>query len=100
MNAKIPALALIVALPLCATAAQPEPAGITMDCARPALPSQQQVARLAGLDNFGQVYAARERLMRQGLRACERGARQVVIVWIPAPGKPSSPAVASIEGTR
>lgn len=42
------------------------------DCARPSLPTQRQVGEWTGLQNFGQVYAARERLMADIGRACRR----------------------------
>lgn len=54
---------------------------ITIDCQRPKLPSQQAVARLTGIDNFGQAYAMRARLMTDARRACLRnpGVDQVVM---------------------
>lgn len=57
--------------------------GIAIDCAHPLLPSQAEVSSLTGVENFGQAYAERTRLMQQALRACQRGAARVVIVRDP-----------------
>lgn len=103
MNASTSALILVLALTaaLPANAAEPtaQTPGIVIDCAAPALPSQQEVSVLTGIENYGQAYAARARLMQQGLRACKRGAKHVVIV-----NQPSSPqklpAIASIDDRR
>ncbi|CAM5614568.1 hypothetical protein [Rhodanobacter lindaniclasticus] len=38
----------------------------------PRLPTQREVGEWTGLHNFGQVYAARERLMAGIGRACQR----------------------------
>ena len=51
------------------------------DCAHPALPRQREVADWTGLDNFGQVYAARGRLMLGIARACQApGVERVRVV--------------------
>lgn len=69
---------------LTAAPAVAAPPSLLIDCARPVLPDQQAVARLTGLDNPGQVYAARARLMAEAGRACHRdGAQQVRIVLAP-----------------
>ncbi|RDZ26545.1 hypothetical protein DX914_16285 [Lysobacter silvisoli] len=61
------------------------PAALTVDCQRPALPRQQALAQLTGIDNLGQAYAVRSRLMAQAARACQRtGTQQVRIVSQPA----------------
>lgn len=51
------------------------------ECAPPRLPAQRQVGEWAGLHNFGQVYAARERLMARIGRVCQRhGVSRVQVV--------------------
>ena len=52
---------------------------LAFDCNAAQLPSQQDVARLFGTHNFGQTYRAREQLMRNVRRDCQRGVRQVVV---------------------
>jgi hypothetical protein len=69
-----------------ATQAEEAAAGtITVDCARPSLPSQQDIARLTGVDNFGQAYRARARLMVDAQRACQSPIAKVRLVLAPAP---------------
>ena len=66
------------------------------DCTSPRLPSQRQVGEWTGLHNFGQVYAARERLMAGIGRACQRpgvGRVQVVMHRL-AQGEPRIVAMA------
>lgn len=53
---------------------------ITIDCQRPLLPSQQDIARLTGVDNLGQAYTVRTRLMIDTQRACQRNAGIVQLV--------------------
>ena len=64
--------------------------GFVADCASPRLPTQRQVGAWTGLHNFGQVYAARERLMAGIGRACQRrGVDRVQVVMRPvAQGEP------------
>jgi len=58
--------------------------GFVADCASPRLPTQRQVEAWTGLHNFGQVYAARERLMAGIGRACQRrGVVRVQVVMHP-----------------
>ena len=90
------ALALAAALPSNAAEPPAQTPGIIIDCARPVLPSQDEVSSLTGIENFGQAYAERGRLMQQGLRACKRGAKQVVIVS-PSQPRPDAPAVARLD---
>ncbi len=82
MNTRLAALLLSVAT--FAAAAQPAPdpmaPSITIDCQRPLLPSQQAIARLTGIDNMGQAYAVRTRLMVDTQRACQRNAGLVRLV--------------------
>jgi len=78
--AKTLALALAATMPLSALASPPQPVEIVVDCAHPALPSQQEFARFTGIDNFGQAYAMRARVMIRAQRACKRGAGQVRVV--------------------
>ncbi len=66
------------------------------DCTSPRLPTQRQVGEWTGLHNFGQVYAARERLMAGIGRACQRrGVGRVQVVTHPlADGQPRIVAMA------
>jgi hypothetical protein len=66
------------------------------DCTSPRLPAQRQAGEWTGLHNFGQVYAARERLMARIGRACQqRGVGRVQVVMGPlAQGEPRIVAVA------
>ncbi|HET6431264.1 hypothetical protein [Dyella sp.] len=66
------------------------------DCTAPRLPTQRQVSAWTGLHNFGQVYAARERLMAGIGRACQRrGVDRVQVMMHPlAQGEPRIVAVA------
>lgn len=66
------------------------------DCTSPHLPTQRQVGEWTGLHNFGQVYAARERLMAGISRACQRrGVGRVQVVMHPlAQGEPRIVAMA------
>ncbi len=66
------------------------------DCTSPRLPTQRQVGEWTGLHNFGQVYAARERLMAGIGRACQqRGVGHVQVVMHPlAPSEPRIVAMA------
>jgi hypothetical protein len=66
------------------------------DCTSPRLPTQRQVGAWTGLHNFGQVYAARERLMAGIGRACQRrGVGRVQVVTHPlAQGEPRIVAIA------
>ena len=63
-----------------ASASPPEPATITIDCARPTLPSQQAIARLTGVDNFSQAYAVRARLMGDAKRACQSAGKVQLVL--------------------
>ncbi len=70
--------ALAAALQLAAASSQAQ-GNLTISCTSRHLPSQQAVGRTLGLNNFGQVYVARERLMQDVERACRKGATQVVV---------------------
>ena len=98
-SALILALALTAASPVSGAELPTQAPGIVIDCARPSLPSQDEVSSLTGIGNFGQAYAARNRLMQQGLRACKRGAKHVVIVS-PTQTRPDAPAVARVDSER
>jgi hypothetical protein len=80
-NTRALALLLAAALPTIAVAAPPEAVTVMIDCQRPQLPSQQAIARLTGVDNFGQAYAVRARLMVDSQRACQNnvGAVQLTL---------------------
>ena len=80
MKTVIAAALLITILPLYAQASSPQPIPFVVDCAHPALPSQSDVARFTGVDNFTQVYATRTRLMQQAARECRRGVAKVTLV--------------------
>ena len=79
--------ALAVLVPLGAKAETPAAGSVTVDCARPRLPSQQDVARLTGADNFRQAYTVRARLMVDIQRACQNPVGKVQLVVAPEPGK-------------
>ena len=97
--AKTLALALATAMPLSALASPPQPVEITIDCAHPALPSQQEFARFTGIDNFGLAYAMRARVMIRTQRACKRGAGQVRVV-LELPKRAPAPALAQADISR
>lgn len=60
-------------------------AEVLVDCSSRALPSQKAIGEMLGQHNFGQVYAARSRLMVEASRACQReGTSQVRLVLAPA----------------
>ncbi|HEY5805539.1 MAG TPA: hypothetical protein VIT90_17820 [Lysobacter sp.] len=81
--AVMPAMAAAAEAPI-----EPGIQSITVDCQRPLLPSQQAVSRLTGIDNFGQAYAMRARLMSEARRACLRNPGIVrVVVTRPQPGR-------------
>ena len=61
MKTQIAAVVFAAILPICAQASQPQPIPMIIDCAHPALPSQQDVARFTGIDNFAQAYACSSR---------------------------------------
>ncbi len=92
----------IFALGFCAAlsagAAETPSPSITIDCAHPVLPSQAEVASLTGIENFGQAYAERTRLMQQAARACRGGVKQVVLVRDPQQRDPQQ--VARTETNR
>jgi uncharacterized protein len=76
---------VLIAAPAAAT--PPQAVSLLIDCERPALPDQQAVARLTGIDNLSQAYAVRARLMADASRACHRdGARHVRLVLAPQAG--------------
>ncbi len=65
------------------------------DCSSLRLPTQRQVGEWTGLHNFGQVYAARERLMAGIGRACQqRGVDRVQVVMQPL--SPSEPRIVAM----
>lgn len=90
MNIRILATAGLAALlPLAAGAQSPTaetapveatPLWLDVACARPELPKQQDFARLAGIDNFGQAYALRSRTMVNVQHHCQAGAQTVRLV--------------------
>lgn len=66
------------------------------ECTSLRLPTQRQVGEWTGMHNFGQVYAARERLMAGIGRACQRrGVGRVQVVMHPlVQGEPRIVAIA------
>lgn len=91
MNVHPLILTLLAALPSAGAASPTQATDLRVDCAHPALPSQRAVAEFAGVANFSQAYALRERLMLDVQRACKRGAGQVRLVREvqPADGGPT-----------
>lgn len=94
MKLRIPlALGMLAALAMPACAQEPLPslppiqvAPFIAECAHTSLPSQRLVEEWTGLHNFGQVYAARERLMARIGRACQQpGVDRVQLVMHPGP---------------
>lgn len=83
MKTQIAAALFAAILPLCAQASQPQLIPLVVDCANPVLPSQHDVARFTGIDNFAQAYAVRTRLLQQSARECRRGVASVTLVLKP-----------------
>lgn len=94
---KSPAFILLPMLALsspCAFAADAAPP-LAIDCDHVHLPAQQAFARVAGIDNFGQAYAARARTMVRVERMCQQGTSTVLLVTQPAsPSQDSKTALA------
>lgn len=87
MNAWTLMLAFAAALPAAAAASPPQPVDVVIECGRPALPSQRDVSRLTGIDNFSQAYDTRAKLMAEAHRACQtEGVDKVLLVWEGHPG--------------
>ncbi|MFC5570851.1 hypothetical protein ACFPN1_12345 [Lysobacter yangpyeongensis] len=80
MNARYVFL-LAIALPATAAAAPPTPSPIVVDCAQRNWPSLERVAQETGLSAFDPVEHARKRAIVAGLRACRRGAGELLIVF-------------------
>jgi hypothetical protein len=82
MNIRLAVLLVAFVAPAAVAQSAPDAVAptITIDCQRPLLPSQQDVARLTGVDNLGQAYLVRTRLMIDTQRACQRNAGIVQIV--------------------
>lgn len=99
MNAPSMLLTLLAALPLASVAALPTTPALRVDCARPVLPAQREVAELVGIANIGQAYAARTRLMQDVQRACKRGVSQVQLVREPRKAG-AEPAVAVVDAAQ
>ena len=95
MNVWTLMLAFAAVLPATATASPPQPIDVTVDCDRPALPTQHDVSRLTGIDNFTQAYDTRVRLMAEAHRACQAdGVEKVLLVWERFPKPARAVAVA------
>lgn len=78
-SARISLTALLVtALPLASLAAS-TPGQLTLRCPVQSLPSQQAIGTALDLHNFGQVFAARQRLMQVARRACNMGVERIVV---------------------
>lgn len=65
---------------------------VRVDCANRVMPSQADVSAGLGLDNFGQAYAARTRLLNIVNRACKQAAGGRVELVLQAPRRPNAPA--------
>ena len=87
MKAPIAVILLANILPLCVQASSPQPFPFVVHCAHPTLPSQIDVARFTGVDNFTQLYATRTRLMLQAAQECRHGVAQVTLVMQQANGE-------------
>lgn len=100
MKTSFAAVLLAITLPVCAQASSPQPIPFVVQCAHPVLPTQADVARFTGVDNFAQLYATRTRLMQQAGRECRRGVAQVTLVMQQA-GSDKLPGrrFASTQGT-
>ena len=81
MNSRLclPAAALLATCSASALAENPVPslppvqaARFVADCAHPVLPGQREVGEWTGWNDPGQAYAARDRLMHDIARACQR----------------------------
>lgn len=70
-------------LPLWAHASQPQSIELVIDCAHKSLPSQTEVARFTGIDDFSAAFAARARLTQQAGRECQRGVASVTLLLEP-----------------
>ena len=86
-------LSLLASFGFASVHATEAPAGepsLVIDCAKPALPSQREVAEMTGQYNFSQVYATRARLMAEAHRACQReGIARVRLVMAPPVREPA-----------
>ena len=71
--------ALIVAAANLHAGGVPDDGVLVVDCKAIHLPSQQQIGRAIGADNFDQAYAVRGRLMQTIERECLHGASHVQI---------------------
>lgn len=83
MKAQFATVLFAAILPLWAHASQPQSIELVINCAHPVLPSQHDVARFTGIDNFTQAYAARARLLQQTGRECRHGVASVTLVLQP-----------------
>jgi hypothetical protein len=84
-----------IALPLVLASVSPaafadetRPGAIEIDCAHISLPAQQDYARIAGIDNFSQLYVVRNRAMIRVQRSCQQGAQTLLLVFEPAAPDP------------
>jgi hypothetical protein len=64
---------------------------VRVDCAHRVLPSQAEVSAGLGLDNFGQAYQARTRLLNVVNRACKQAANGRVELVLQAPRPDRAP---------
>lgn len=76
-------LVALSCLSTAATAAIPTvevgPASLTVACADPQLPRQAEVGRVLGINNAGETYAARSRLMVSVRQACKGGQSHLLV---------------------
>lgn len=74
---------------------------IVVDCTKPSLPSQREVAEMTRQYNFSQVYATRARLMAEARRACQRqGVARVRLVMAPSAAREPARTVAQRNAPR
>jgi hypothetical protein len=81
-----------IVLASAAAQAQENPGSLDINCNTLERPSQTQVARALGIDNFTSAYAARERVMQIARSQCLRGVAQARIV-----ADRHDPAIATAE---
>ena len=94
------ALAAVVA-PAIASETTPDAVTLVVDCGHRALPSQREVGDWSGERNFGQAYAARQRLVAKIMHACRRSGIEQVQLTLRAPdAERGTPLLANADDAR